>query len=73
MGVTIWNIGKGGHYASNGQTKKYFAQNLVDHGSTNMAILPSFRRGNHQNTEFWSYHGPPNFRQIILCVWPLEA
>ena len=71
MGFTIWTIGKGGHYASNGRTKKYFAQNLVDHGSTNMAILPSFRRGNHQNTEFWYNHGTPNFGQFF--VWPLEA
>ena len=42
MGVTIWTIGNGGHYASDGRTIKIFAQNLVDHGSTKIPYFDDF-------------------------------
>ena len=42
MGVTIWTIGNGGKYASDGRTIKIFAQNLVDHGSTKIPYFDDF-------------------------------
>ena len=42
MGVTIWTIGNGGQYASDGRTIKIFAQNLVDHGSTKIPYFDDF-------------------------------